>query len=117
MRREADPGAGQRVVQRSTKEAARDIIRCISSIPVIPMRAMVIAIQVAGRIFSLRITIPMNAVSKGMVALVCTYEPPIFHRHQRIRSRLIMVWEGVNWFALKKCISLESFLSTKMFTF
>jgi hypothetical protein len=38
------------------------------------------------------------------------------HRHQRLRSRL-MVLEGLNWFALKKCIILESFESTKVLIF
>ena len=43
-------------------------------------------------------------------------ESPIPHRHQRLRSRL-MVLEGLNCFALKKCISLESFSSTKVVIF
>jgi hypothetical protein len=37
-------------------------------------------------------------------------------RYQRLRSRLIVL-EGLNWFALKKWISLESFQSTKVFIF
>ena len=41
---------------------------------------------------------------------------PIPHRLQRLRSRL-MVLEGLKWFALKKCIRLESFQSTKVFIF
>jgi hypothetical protein len=38
------------------------------------------------------------------------------HKNQSLRSRL-MDLEGLNWFALKKCISLESFQSTKVFIF
>jgi len=36
--------------------------------------------------------------------------------HQRLRSRL-MVLDGMNRFALKKRIRLESFQSTRVFTF
>ena len=38
-------------------------------------------------------------------------------RHQRVRSMLTMVVEGLNLFALKKCINLDSFLSTRVFIF
>jgi hypothetical protein len=46
----------------------------------------------------------------------CGFMPsPTPHQNQRLRSRLIMLLAGLNWFALKKCISLGSFLSTKVF--
>jgi hypothetical protein len=54
--------------------------------------------------------------------LLSQYDIPLWasrmtpYRHQRLRSRL-MVLEGLNWFALKKCINLESFQSTKVLIF
>ncbi len=62
---------------------------------------------------------PSKMIRKGLYILNLSVRMNasfISYRQRFFRSKL-MVLEGLDWFELKKCISLESFQSTKVFIF